>query len=426
MTGQVTRALDGVTRALDGLLGRCAGLVPPGRRGWAEAVRAEAGEVPAGAARLGWVAGGVWLVAREAQMVRRIGYGLAVAAVAVAAALVVRYLWGGAHPGRDAGWDKARVVLLVALAAGLPWVGRRRGVFGPVGASIAARVVRAGGCAAVLLLVLDLARIEYYPGSGGVIWPGNGWAREAVALGLIGGCLAAVLIITARRPRHPVLVAWCVAAAGLVLLLTVAPVQVLITVYVAGILAVTARRSPVTPVTMAICAGIGTAGGILVVALWNPTRSPVAPGLSKRTDVQLLLVVLVAVIAVGTAAAGAVAARRARGPGDPLALRRAGIWQCLAAGPLTGATAALMLPLLRTSAAVHFAAACPAASTWPCTAASAVWMLFLTAGPLLGLAIGGIGGSITAGQLSGLPPLTPPREPRPDGSRSGGVFVRNS
>jgi hypothetical protein len=46
--------------------------------------------VPAGAARLGWVAGGVWLVAREAQMVRRIGYGLAVAAVAVAAALVVR------------------------------------------------------------------------------------------------------------------------------------------------------------------------------------------------------------------------------------------------------------------------------------------------------------------------------------------------
>jgi hypothetical protein len=248
-----------------------------------------------------------------------------------------------------------------------------------------------------------------------------------VALGLIAACLTAVLIVTARRPQTSrVLVAWCAAAAGLVLFLAVAPVQVLITVYVAGILAVTARRSPVTPVTMAICAGIGTAGGILVVALWNPTRSPVAPGLSKRTDVQLLLVVLVAVIAVGTAAAGAVAARRARGPGDPLALRRAGIWQCLAAGPLTGATAALMLPLLRTSAAVHFAAACPAASTWPCTAASAVWMLFLTAGPLLGLAIGGIGGSITAGQLSGLPPLTPPREPRPDGSRSGGVFVRNS
>jgi hypothetical protein len=420
----VTRALDGVTRALDGLLGRCAGLVPPGRRGWAEAVRAEAGEVPAGAARLGWVAGGVWLVAREAQMVRRIGYGLAVAAVAVAAALVVRYLWGGAHPGRDAGWDKARVVLLVALAAGLPWVGRRRGVFGPVGASIAARVVRAGGCAAVLLLVLDLARIEYYPGSGGVIWPGNGWAREAVALGLIGGCLAAVLIITARRPRHPVLVAWCVAAAGLVLLLTVAPVQVLITVYVAGILALTTRRSPVTPATLAICASAGVAGGLLVVALWNPTRSPAAPGLHKQTDVRLLFVILVAVIAAGTAAAGAVAVRRARGPGDPLVLRSARTWQCLAAGPLTGAAAALMLPLLRASAAVHFAAACPAARHGQCTAASGVWMLFLVAGPVLGLAIGSVAAASTASQPPQLP--LPPREARPGGSRSGGVFVRNS
>jgi hypothetical protein len=86
------RALDRLTRALDGLLGRCTGLMPPGRRGWAEAVRAEAGEVPAGVARLGWVAGGLWLVAREAGMVRRIGYALGVVAVAVAAALAMRYV----------------------------------------------------------------------------------------------------------------------------------------------------------------------------------------------------------------------------------------------------------------------------------------------------------------------------------------------
>jgi len=72
---QLTRVADGVARVLDGLLGRCTGLVPPGQRGWAEAVRAEAGEVPAGAARLGWVAGGLCLVAREAQMVRSIGCG---------------------------------------------------------------------------------------------------------------------------------------------------------------------------------------------------------------------------------------------------------------------------------------------------------------------------------------------------------------
>jgi hypothetical protein len=54
--------------------------------------------------------------------------------------------------------------------------------------------------------------------------------------------------------------------------------------------------------------------------------------------------------------------------------------------------------------------------------AAAVWVFFLVAWPLLGLAIGGIGASITASQ----PPLTPPREPRPGGSRSGGVFVRKA
>ena len=41
-------------------------LLPAGRRDWAEAVWAEAREVPAGWPRLAWRAGGVWLVAREA------------------------------------------------------------------------------------------------------------------------------------------------------------------------------------------------------------------------------------------------------------------------------------------------------------------------------------------------------------------------
>ncbi len=420
------RVLDGATRALDVLLGWCAGLVPPGRRGWADAVRAEAWEVPAGAARLGWVAGGVWLVAREARMIRRIGYLLAIAAVAVTAAAVLRYVWSGALAGRDAGWDKVRVVLVVALLAGLPWVARRRGVFGPAGHSVAARAMRAGGAAAMLVLVLDFARIEHFAGSGGAIWPGSGWAREAASLGLIAAALAAVLIVRSRRPQiHPVLVAWSAAAAGLVLLITVAPLQVLITVYVAGLLAVTTRRSPVTPVTLAICAGIGTAGGLLVVALWNPTRSPSAPGLHPKTDPLLLFVVLGVVIAAGTAAAGAVAARRARGTDDPLPLRRAWFWQCLAAGPLTGATAALMLPFFRATPAVRFAAACPAAHAGQCTSASGVWMFFLVAGPVLGLAIGSVVGTIPA-PPPGQPPLTQLREPPPDGARSGGVFVRNS
>lgn len=57
---------------------------------------------------------------------------------------------------------------------------------------------------------------------------------------LIAACLAGVLIVPARRPQvQPALVGWCAAAAGLVLFFTVAPLQVLIAVYAAGILAVT-------------------------------------------------------------------------------------------------------------------------------------------------------------------------------------------
>ena len=264
-------------RVLERLLGRCTGLVPPGRRGWVEAVRAEAGEVPAGRARAGWLAGGLWLVAREAKMIRRIGYGLGVVAVAVAAALAVRYLWDGAHAGRDAGWDKARIVLLVALLAGLPWVARRRQVFGPVGPSIAARAVRAVGSAVIVALVLDFARIEHFPepAMGGVL---NGagdwnWGREAVALILIAVGLAAILIIPVRRPKvHPVLVAWCAVAATLILFFTLAPLQVLITVYAAGLLAVTSRRSPASPATLTLSTTIGVGGGLLMVALWNPLQ----------------------------------------------------------------------------------------------------------------------------------------------------------
>ena len=62
--------MDRFTRVLAGLLGRSAGLLPAARREWAEAVLAEAGEVPAGAARVAWLCGGLWLVAREVVMGR--------------------------------------------------------------------------------------------------------------------------------------------------------------------------------------------------------------------------------------------------------------------------------------------------------------------------------------------------------------------
>lgn len=85
-------------------------------------------------------------------MARRIGYWLGVAAMAVTAAAVVASIWHGAPADRDAAWDKARVILLVALLTGLPWVARRRGMFGPARRSVIARLVRVGGCAAVCVL----------------------------------------------------------------------------------------------------------------------------------------------------------------------------------------------------------------------------------------------------------------------------------
>jgi hypothetical protein len=47
-------------------------------------------------------------------------------------------------------------------------------------------------------------------------------------------------------------------------------------------------------------------------------------------------------------------------------------------------------------------------------------MLFLVAGPVIGLAIGTGAGSLPAAQQ----PPSPPLEPPPGGSWSGGVFVK--
>ena len=132
---------------------------------------------------------------------------------------------------------------------------------------------------------------------------------------------------------------------------------------------------------------------------------------------------LVAVIAAGTGAAGAAAARRAKGKDDPLALKDRAR-QYLAAGPLTAASAALMLPLLRASYATHIAAKCPATKVFLCTSAPAIWVFFLVAGPVIGLAIGSCAGAIATAQPPPPPPLEPPPEPRPDRSRWGGVFVK--
>ena len=97
---------------------------PAGRRDWIEAVWAEAYEVPPGLPRLAWRAGGIWMVAREVLMPRRLVKVVLFAAAAAAAAWVAwpRPTVGHALIGR------VGVIVTVLLLAGLPPLARR--IFG--------------------------------------------------------------------------------------------------------------------------------------------------------------------------------------------------------------------------------------------------------------------------------------------------------
>ena len=75
-----------LTWMLAGMLRNAASLLPSGRRKWAEAVQAEADQVPAGWPRLRWLAGGLWLLAREARIMRKVVHWLGIGAVVAAAA----------------------------------------------------------------------------------------------------------------------------------------------------------------------------------------------------------------------------------------------------------------------------------------------------------------------------------------------------
>ena len=150
-----------LTRVLAGLLGYAARLLPTGRRQWAEAVGAEAGEVAAGWPRLRWLAGGLRLVGREATVARKVMYWLGAGAVAAAGAWVVWLTWhsyGANDPTTVT--DRIRVLVGIAALIMLPWVGRRRGWFGPVGSTRTARLARVAGCAGLCGLGLALVRMD--------------------------------------------------------------------------------------------------------------------------------------------------------------------------------------------------------------------------------------------------------------------------
>ena len=189
--------MERFTRVLAGLLRRSAGLLPAARRDWAEAVLAEAGEVRAGAGRVAWLCGGLWLVAREALM----GRVIRVLAFAAGAAAVLWIGWPGPSSNPATPLNRVYIVLTVVLLAVLPVVIRR--YFGPVRGGWAPRAARVGGYAMVLALIAAKA-VKDRDGSklGSYFAVVHGlWFLEIVLLLVIAGYVAGLLILTSQHVR---------------------------------------------------------------------------------------------------------------------------------------------------------------------------------------------------------------------------------
>jgi Domain of unknown function (DUF1707) len=187
--------MDRFTRMLAGLLGRSAGLLPAARRDWVEAVLAEAGEVRAGARRVAWLGGGLWLLAREVVM----GRVIRVLAFAVAAVGMVWIGWPGASSNSATPLNRVYAVGTVVLLAVLPVVVHR--YFGPVRSGWAPRTARVGGYAMVLALIAAKTVKDRRGSKLGAYFPviPPVWALQIVLLLVIAAYVAGLLILTSQQ-----------------------------------------------------------------------------------------------------------------------------------------------------------------------------------------------------------------------------------
>jgi hypothetical protein len=258
-------------------------------------------------------------------MPRRTAYSLAFAALlafAAAAAGLVRAGWPGSPADPATLLNRVGVIATVAMLAGLPWVVRRR--FGPAAGTWRAWILRAAGYAAVLALMLantDVARFEY-----------AGAAKRHLLAGVWAGEVIFLVVLAA---------------------------------YVAGLLAVTARRPPAAPGALAIGARAGLAAGVIMYVL-PPMGHPLHLANIWLTRLYDAARVLALLLAFGiTIAAGIAAARRARARGSRLLVTHARARQGVAAGLCAGMAAAVIVCVLGASTAALL----------PRKAASIAWTL---------------------------------------------------
>jgi hypothetical protein len=270
-----------------------------------------------------------------------------------------------------------------------------------------ARVLRFGAYAAVLVLTLAKASVEQVRDNPAVLPRLSSDASVPVKDGMI--------------------YTWLVES---IFLLVVA-------VYVAAILAATARRPRVAPATLA--AGIG-AGLVLGAVMYTVAPLGLA---SHATDPWLHgwpigLVVLLAWVLLfgGPVLAGGIAARCYRGPGSPEQIQKAKIRQAVAAGFLATAVGALMVAVLGSATITLMSRAgwvlhwlypgqhLPAAVAYARELAASVradnYGMILLVFPVIGLLMGLAGGGLAApAPLAGPPPggggpPRPPGHPAPD------------
>jgi len=207
---------DRITSVLARLLRRSCGLLPAARRDWAEAVLAEAGEVPARAGRVTWLCGGLWLVAREVLM----GRVIRVLAFVAGTVGMVWIGWPGNSTDSALPANRMYVVGTVVTLIVLPVLVRRH--VGPVRRGWAPSAARAGGYAIVLALIAAKnAKDRFGNKLGGYfgIDPGL-FALEVLLLLIIAAYVAGLLILTSERVRltraaMPVAVAFGAVTAGM-------------------------------------------------------------------------------------------------------------------------------------------------------------------------------------------------------------------
>jgi hypothetical protein len=294
-------------------------LVPAERRDWAEAVWAEAHEVPAGWQRLAWRAGGLRLIAKEAQMVRRTGI---FALFAAAAGAAVWEAWPGSPVSHGAA-IQGGIILTMLLLVGLPLLARWK--LGPPDTR-AARWLRAGLYVAILAMMPTQAVIGLFVGAvprGGIdrhtfdVVQGSGVPGSSSGGPDWGGEIG-ILLLTA-----------C---------------------YVALILALTARRTPVAPASLTIGAGAGVALGAVMYAVaplgFNPKYPDRPWPHSFAVDV---FVVMAWILLFGAPlVAGAIAGWRCHVPGDAGEASASRAWQGFAAGLVSSGIGALVVTVLGT------------------------------------------------------------------------------